>query len=264
MKKKQIGAESMLLAIDIGNTNITLGAFHDNLLDFTARLATDERLTADQYAVQLRSIMELYGQDVCEVEDCILASVVPQVGAAVCAAVTQLCGITPLMIGPGVKTGLNIKIDNPAQLGADLVAGAVGAISEYTLPCIVIDLGTATTISAIDRNGVFLGGCIAAGVRLTLKALCENTAQLPAINIEAPRSVIGTNTVDSMKAGLVYGAAAMLDGLIDRIEDELGEQATVVATGGLSKNIIAHCRRRIIYNENLLLDGLREIYEKNC
>mgnify|MGYP004463713311 CR=1 FL=1 len=254
----------MLLAIDIGNTNITVGAFDDSVLQFTARLSTDERLTADQYAVQLKSIMELYGQDISCVEDCIVCSVAPQVGSAVCTAVTRLCDVTPLQIGPGIKTGLNIKIDNPAQLGADLVAGAVGAISEYTLPCIVIDMGTATTLSVIDKNGVFLGGSIAAGVRLTLKALSDNTAQLPAISIDAPHSVIGTNTVDSMRAGLVYGAAAMLDGLIDRIEDEMGECATVVATGGLSKNIIAHCRRRIIYNENLLLDGLREIYEKNC
>lgn len=254
----------MLLAVDIGNTNITLGAFDDAVLKFTARLSTDERLTADQYAVQINDIMELYGQPVSSVEDCIICSVAPQVGYAVCEGITRLCSVTPLQIGPGIKTGLNIKIDNPAQLGADLVAGAVGAISEYTLPCIVIDMGTATTLSVIDKNGVFLGGSIGAGVRLTLKALAENTAQLPFIGIDAPHSVIGTNTVDSMRSGLVYGAAAMLDGLIDRIEDELGMSTTVVATGGLSKNIITHCRRRIIYNENLLLEGLREIYEKNC
>jgi len=254
----------MLLAIDIGNTNITLGAYNDSILNFTARLSTDTRLTADQYAIQIRDIMDLYDQDFCEVEDCIISSVVPQVGTCISQAVSQLCNITPLIIGPGVKTGLNIKIDNPAQLGADLVAGAVGAIAEYTLPCIVIDMGTASTISVIDSNGMFLGGCIAAGVKLTLKALFENTSQLPSIDITAPRSVIGSNTIDCMKSGLVYGTAAMLDGLIDRIEDELGEIPTVVATGGLSKEIISHCRRNIIYNENLLLDGLREIYEKNC
>ena len=155
------------------------------------------------------------------------------------------------------------KIDNPAQLGADLVAGAVGAISEYTLPCVVIDMGTASTISVIDKNGAYLGGVISAGVRLTLKALTENTAQLPAIDITAPKSVIGSNTVDCMKSGLIYGTASMLDGILDRIEDELGETPTVVATGGLSKDIIVHCKNEIIYNANLLLDGLREIYEKN-
>ncbi len=254
----------MLLAIDIGNTNITLGAYDDNILSFTARLKTDSSFTSDQYAIQIKDIMELYNLDFRNIEDCIISSVVPQVGSAVSNAVSKLCNITPLIIGPGVKTGLNIKIDNPAQLGADLVAGAVGAISEYTLPCIIIDMGTASTISVIDKNGMFLGGSIAAGVKLTLKALFENTSQLPSVNIEAPRSVIGTNTVDCMKSGLVFGTAAMLDGLIDRIENELGESATIVATGGLSKEIITHCRRDIIYNENLLLDGLREIYEKNC
>ena len=253
----------MLLAVDIGNTNITLGGYRDDILIFTARIATDTKLTADQYAVTIKSIISLHEQDARHIEDCIIASVVPQVGTAVSRAVSKLCEIVPLMIGPGVKTGLNIKIDNPAQLGADLVVGAVGAMAEYTLPCVIIDMGTASTVSVIDANGCFLGGVIAAGVRLTLKALCENTAQLPAIDIEAPRSVIGSNTVDSMKSGLVFGTAAMLDGLLDRIEDELGEEATVVATGGLSKEIIAHCHRHIIYNENLLLDGLREIYKKN-
>lgn len=253
----------MLLAIDIGNTNITLGAYDDNVLSFTARLATDTRMTADQYAVAIRSVLQLHELDYHEIEDCIISSVVPSVGGAISRAVSLLCEIVPLSIGPGVKTGLNIKIDNPAQLGADLVAGAVGAISEYTLPCVVIDMGTASTISVIDGNGVFLGGAIAAGVRLTLKALSENTAQLPSVHIEAPKSVIGSNTVDCMRSGLVYGTAAMIDGMLDRIEAELGDISTVVATGGLSKEIIPHCRRHIIYNENLLLDGLREIYDKN-
>jgi len=254
----------MLLTIDIGNTNITLGAYNSNYLAFTARLATDTRKTDDQYAIEIKHILSLYDINNDDIEDCIIASVVPSVGKNISQAVSKLCQIVPLMLGPGVKTGLNIKIDNPAQLGADLVAGAVGAIAEYTLPCIVIDMGTASTISVIDSNGMFLGGCIAAGVKLTLKALFENTSQLPSIDITAPRSVIGSNTIDCMKSGLVYGTAAMLDGLIDRIEDELGEIPTVVATGGLSKEIISHCRRNIIYNENLLLDGLREIYEKNC
>ena len=253
----------MLLAIDIGNTNITLGGFEDNILTFTARLATNSSLTSDQYASHFKNILALYNQDYNEIDDCIISSVVPSVGSAVSRAVSLLCDIVPLSLGPGVKTGLNIKIDNPAQLGADLVAGAVGAISEYTLPCIVIDMGTASTISVIDKNGAFLGGAIAAGVRLTLKALCENTAQLPAIDLSAPNSVISTNTVDCMRSGLIFGTAAMIDGLIDRISDELGEEPTVVATGGLSKEIIEHCSNNIIYNENLLLEGLKEIYEKN-
>lgn len=253
----------MLLAIDIGNTNITLGGYRDDILSFTARISTDAKMTSDQYAVEIRNVLELYSQDYTDVEDCIISSVVPQVGDAICKAVSTLCKIVPLMIGPGVKTGLNIKIDNPAQLGADLVAGAVGAISKYNLPCIIIDMGTASTISVVDKNGSFLGGVIAAGVKLTLKALAENTAQLTSINIEAPDKVIGTNTVNCMKSGLVYGTAAMLDGLLKRIENELGEPAAVVATGGLAREVIAHCDHTVVYDENLLLDGLREIYYKN-
>lgn len=253
----------MLLAIDIGNTNITLGVYDNDVLCFTARIATAQGTTADQYAVEIKNILELHGLEFTRIEDCIVSSVVPSVGGAVCNAVSLLCDIVPLELGPGVKTGLNIKIDNPAQLGADLVAGAVGAISEYTLPCVVIDMGTASTISVIDENGAYIGGVISAGVNLTLRALNQNTAQLPSIDISAPKSVIGSNTVDCMKSGVVFGTAAMLDGLLDRIADELGITPTFVATGGLSKEIISYCKNDIIYNANLLLDGLREIYEKN-
>ncbi len=253
----------MLLAIDIGNTNITLGLFNGDILRVTARLATDPRKTSDEYAIDIKDVLSLHGEEVSAVEDCIISAVVPSVGSAVSSAVALLCDTVPLMLGPGVKTGLNIKIDNPAQLGADLAAGAVGALAEYTMPCIVIDMGTATTLSVLDRDGAFLGGSIGAGVRLTLKALAEGTAALPSIKITPPKSVIGKSTVDCMQSGLVLGTAAMLDGLIDRIEEELGEKATVVATGGLSKEIISFCKNEIIYNENLLLDGLRIIYEKN-
>ena len=253
----------MLLAIDIGNTNITLGAYNSNFLSFTARLATDTRKTEDQYAVEIKQLLALNEIETDDIEDCIISSVVPAVGKSISRAVSKLCQIVPLALGPGVKTGLNIKIDNPAQLGADLVAGAVGAIDAYNMPCVVIDMGTASTISVLDKQGAFLGGIIAAGVRLTLKALAENTAQLTSIPIEAPKSVIGTNTTESMQAGLVLGTASMIDGLLEKITAELGESPTVVATGGLSKEVIAHCKTNIIYNENLLLDGLRVIYEKN-
>lgn len=253
----------MLLAVDIGNTNITLGAYNSNILEFTARLATDTRKTDDQYAVEIKQLLSLYGIEPADIEDCIISSVVPSVGKSISRAVSKLCQIIPLTLGPGVKTGLNIKIDNPAQLGADLVAGAVGAIDAYKMPCVIIDMGTASTVSVLDRNGAFLGGVIAAGVRLTLKALTENTAQLPAIPIEAPKSVIGTNTTESMQSGLVYGTASMIDGLLEKITAELGETPTVLATGGLSKEVISHCKTNIIYNENLLLEGLRVIYEKN-
>ncbi len=253
----------MLLAIDIGNTNITLGLFDEDVLLLTARLATDYRKTADEYAIDIKEVLALHGEEVAAVDDCIISAVVPSVGANISSAVALLCDTVPLMLGPGVKTGLNIKIDNPSQLGADLAAAAVGALHEYTMPCIVIDMGTATTLSVLDRNGAFIGGSIGAGVKLTLKALADGTAALPAIGSSAPKSVIGTNTVDCMQSGIILGTAAMLDGLIERMEEQLGESATVVATGGLSKDIISYCKRDIIYNENLLLDGLRLIYEKN-
>ena len=253
----------MLLTIDIGNTNITLGAYDGDSLLFTARLATQTKNTDDEYAVEIKNLLSLYCVDTEEIEDAIISSVVPSVAYSISNAVSKLFHIVPLMLGPGVKTGLNIKIDNPAQLGADLVAGAVGAIESYNMPCVVIDMGTASTITVLDHNGTLRGGAIAAGVRLTLKALSENTAQLPSIPIEAPSSVIGTNTVSCMQSGLVYGTAAMIDGLLERIEDELGEKTTVVATGGLSRQIIEHCKSNIIYDENLLLEGLRAIYEKN-
>lgn len=253
----------MLLTIDIGNTNVTLGAFDGGILAFTARLATDTIKTDDQYAIDIKDLLLLNNLKTEDIEDCIISSVVPSVGRSVSHAVSKLCQIVPLMLGPGVKTGLNIKIDNPAQLGADLVAGAVGAIDSYKMPCIIIDMGTASTISVLDKKANFLGGVITAGVRLTLKALAENTALLTSIPIEAPKSIIGTNTTESMQAGLVLGTASMLDGIIEKITKELGEAPTVVATGGLSKDIITHCKTNIIYSENLLLDGLRVIYEKN-
>lgn len=253
----------MLLAIDIGNTNITFGAYDGDVLLFTARLATDPKHTSDQYAYEIKNILSLYGKHLSDVEDCIIASVVPNVESAIKKALSTVCEIVPLSVGPGIKTGLNIKIDNPAQLGADLAVGAVGAINEYTLPCIIVDMGTATTICAVDESGSFLGGLIGAGVKLTLKALTENTAQLPSTDITAPASIIGKNTTDCMKSGLVYGTAAMIDGVIERMKEELGEKTCVIATGGLSKEIIKYCKTDIIYNENLLLEGLRIIYEKN-
>ena len=253
----------MLLAIDIGNTNVTLGVYRNDSFILTARLATEQGRTSDQYAIDIKDVLSLHGEDYRSIEGCIISSVVPAVSDAVARGITALCGITPMVLGPGLKTGLNIKIDNPAQLGADLAAGAVGAIAKYETPCIVIDMGTATTVSVLGKNGEMLGGAIAAGVRLTLKALFENTAQLPAVAIEAPSSVIGTNTVDCMKSGLVFGAASMIDGLIERMEKEQGKMKTVVATGGMSREIIRHCKYDIIYDENLLLDGLMTIYKKN-
>ena len=252
----------MVLVADIGNTNITLGIYKNDELIFVSRLATQRHRTSEQYAIELNAVFNLENISG-SFEGAVISSVVPELTRAFKEAIKKVAKVEPLVVAAGIKNGLKIATDNPKEVGADLVAGAVGAIAEYTLPCIVIDMGTATTVSVIDSEGQFLGGSIAAGVMLTLKALSENTSQLPSINISAPPSVIGRNTVDCMRSGLILGTASMIDGLIERISEELDEIPTVVATGGLSKEIITHCKSDIIYNENLLLDGLREIYEKN-
>lgn len=253
----------MILAIDIGNTNITLGGYANNEIKFISRLATDSRRTADQYAVELYDLVRISGFSVSDTEGCIICSVVPAVGSSIALAVKKLTGYDPILVGPGVKTGVNIKIDNPAQLGADLAAGAAGAIGKYEMPCIIIDMGTATTLSVLDKSGSFIGGVIAAGVGLTLNALTQNTALLSAIPIEAPKNTIGKNTVECMQSGLVLGTAAMIDGLVNRIESELGQNCTVVATGGRAGQIIPYCNKKMQLDDNLLLDGLIKIYYKN-
>ena len=253
----------MLICIDIGNSNITIGVFEDEALKFTARLATDTRRTSDQYAIEIRDIIEIYGIKSADITHAAISSVVPTVGSAIERAVNRLFGIRSVVLGPGVKTGLNIKIDNPAQLGADLAAGAVGALAKYPTPTIVIDMGTASTISVLGKNGEFLGGVIAAGVKLTMDALASRTAQLPSVSIEAPKKTIGTNTADCIKSGLIMGQSAMIDGLITKIERELGEPATVVATGGLAPDVVKYCDHDIYIDDNLLLEGLRIIHSKN-
>ena len=254
----------MLFAFDVGNTNVTIGGYDGDRLVFTTRIASDTRLTADSYAVAVEGVLRLHGAAISSNDDCIICSVVPAITRALSKALRLLCKKEPLVLGPGVKTGLNIKIDNPAQLGADLAAGAVGALAKYPLPCIVVDLGTATTLTVINSKGEFLGGAIAAGINSTLDALTSHTAQLNPVSIEIPKKVIGSNTAECMKSGLIMGAAAMIDGLIDRMEEELGEKfASAVATGGLSEAVVKCCRRDITIDKNLLLDGLKIIYNKN-
>ena len=253
----------MIFAIDVGNTNIVLGAFENDKIVMTARMATDKLKMADEYAIAISDIMNLHGCSPKKFKGAVISSVVPQLIPTLRSAIQILLGVKTVIVGPGIKTGLNIKIDNPAILGADLVCGAVGALKKYPTPCIIIDLGTSTTISALDENGGFLGGSICPGVRLSLKALSENAAQLPFINLDPIDKVIGTNTVDCMKSGILFGHAAMLDGMIERYKAIIGENATVVATGGLATSIVANCKNDIIIDDDLLLDGLIEIYNKN-
>lgn len=253
----------MILAIDIGNTNIVIGGVDDNKIYFVSRLSTDRTKTEDEYAVMFKSILEIHGINLNEFDGVAISSVVPPLTNIMKRSVKILTGLTPLVVGPGVKTGFNIKIDNPAQLGSDLVVGAVAAIALYTKPLIIFDMGTATTICAIDKNSNYLGGIIYPGVKVSLDSLTQRTSQLPAISLEAPAKTIGKNTIDCMKSGVIYGNASMADGMIDRIEAELGEKATVVATGGLSQMILPHCRHKIIFDNDLLIKGLKIIYDKN-
>ena len=253
----------MLLAIDIGNSNIVLGCIEDHTIVHEARLATDLIKTSDQYCMDLKNLLSLYEIDRAGIEGVIISSVVPPVLNSFRTAVMKLTGIKPMVVGPGIKTGLNILMDNPAQIGSDLVVAAVAALREYSAPLIVIDMGTATTMSVIDANRAYIGGCICPGVRISSEALTARTAQLPGISLEAPKHAIGKNTIDSMQSGIMLGAACMLDGMIERMEQELGRTATVLATGGISRFVIPMCRRKIIYDKNLLIKGLMILYENN-
>lgn len=253
----------MILAIDIGNSNIVIGGYEAERLMFVTEMVTEYRYTADQYAVSIKSLMGLYTEKKPFVEGAIISSVVPELVNVIKAAVIRLFGIKPLVVGPGLKTGLPIAIDNPAQLGADIAACAVAAAATEPLPCVVYDLGTAATVSVIDRAGRLQGVVICAGVGTTLEMLTSRTALLPHVSIEAPKTIIGKNTMHSMQSGLIYGTAAMLDGLALRIERELGEPVNLVATGDMAREIIPHCDRKVKIREHLLLEGLRTIYYRN-
>ncbi len=253
----------MLLAIDIGNTNIVLGGINEDKIYFIARLYTERRLSYDQYTIQIKNILDIYNINIKDLDDCIISSVVPPVLDAIKQAVKTLVKKDPIIIGPGIKTGLNILMDNPAQLGSDLVVNSVACLNEFNPPLIIIDMGTATTISVIDKNKNYIGGCIIPGVKISLNALSSMTAQLPHISLDEPKKTIGTNTIDCMKSGIVLGSASMIDGMIDRIEEDLGSKTTVIATGGIANHIIPFCKKDIIYDDNLLLKGLYIIYVKN-
>lgn len=254
----------MVFTVDVGNTNIVLGGFNGDDLVFTSRITTDRDRTADQYAITFKDIISLYGQSHTDFDGAIISSVVPSLIPVLREAIDKLMHIRAYVVGPGIKTGLNIRLENPTVLGADLVCGGVGALAKYAPPLIVFDFGTATTISAIDKNGSFLGGSIIPGVSVSLKALSDSAALLQDISSGGSVPVIGTNTPDSMRSGLILGNACMVDGMIARYREELGSTATVVATGGLAKTIIKHCKTDgIILDDRLLLDGLYEIYKKN-
>lgn len=251
----------MILAVDVGNTNIVLGVMDGERLVCSGRLSTNTTETEIEYSMKLKAFLEIYG--VSSVDGAIISSVVPALVRTLKKTIKTVCSVEPLIVGPGIKTGLNIKLDNPAEMGADIVVGDVAVINKYPLPAILFDIGTATTASVIDKTGAHLGGAIMCGVKTAINSLASTTSLLPHIDISAPSKIIGANTIDAMKCGSVIGTAAMIEGMAQRFEEELGEKATVVLTGGLSKAISKAVKREVIVDENLLLDGLRIIYDKN-
>ena len=253
----------MILAIDMGNTNIVIGGIDDQRTYFLERITTNRFKTDLEYAINVKNILEIYGVSTADIEGAIISSVVPPLNATLISAVEKICGKTPMLVGSGMKTGINIIMDNPKSVGADRIVNAVAAVQEHKPPLIIIDMGTATTLCAIDQNGAYVGGAILPGLIVSLDALSAKTAQLPAISLDIPHHVIGKNPIDSMRSGIMYGNAAMLDGLIDRMSEELGGKPTVLATGGLSQFVAPLCRHKIICDDTLLLKGLLILYEKN-
>ena len=253
----------MILTIDIGNSNIVLGGVRDQEIVFEARLRTEVTKTSDQYCVDLKILMEVYGVNNTDIEGTIIASVVPQVLNSMRTAVQKLTGKVPLVVGPGLKTGLNILLENPGQTGADLVVADVAALREHKPPLIVIDMGTATTMSVLDKNGAHIGGCIIPGVKISMDALTDRTALLPGLQLDQPKRAIGRNTIDAMRSGIMLGTACMLDGMVERMEEELGCKTTVIATGGIAKFVVPLCKTPMIYDKDLIIKGLAALYRDN-
>lgn len=263
IQSTQKGYDRMVLTIDIGNTNIVLGGFAGDELTFVSRISTNARKTDEEYATKIRSILSLHSVDTKQVSGAIISSVVPPLTRTVKNAVKIVYGVDALVVGPGIKTGINLLADSPTQVGADLICACVAGYNLYKPPVLVVDMGTANKLIIVDDKACFSGVSIAPGVELSLKALAGGTAQLPQISLEAPGRVMGRNTEDCMRSGIIFGSASMIDGMIDRIEEELGYKSTLVATGGLSRAIIPHCKHDIVIDEDLILKGLLIIYNKN-
>lgn len=253
----------MILAIDIGNTNIVLGCVDKEKTYFIERLSTIKTKMELEYAIDIKMVLDIHGINPAKLEGAIISSVVPQITNVVKEAAEKILKKKTLVVGPGVKNGLNILMDNPAQLGSDLVADAVAGIAEYEPPLIIFDLGTATTVSVIDAKKNYIGGMIYPGINVSLNALTANASQLQGISLDAPRRIIGRNTIECMKSGVLHSSAASLDGIIERLEEELGQPATAIATGGLAKKVVPYCRKKVILDDDLLLKGLQVIYDKN-
>ena len=255
--------DSMVLAIDIGNTHIALGGFDKDELRLVARLATDTKKTEDEYAAQIVGTLALYDLDRRSVSGAIISSVVPTLNGVMKKAVKLIYGVEPIFVAPGIKTGINIRCDNPASVGSDIICACVAAHYIYGSPSLIVDMGTATKMMVVDDRGSFIGVSIMPGVMMGLLGLSSGTAQLPQVSLEAPPSVIGKNTADCMKSGAIFGNASMVDGMIDRFIEEYGKELKVYATGGHARSVIRHCRHNITLDDNMVLKGLNIIYKNN-
>ena len=255
----------MILAIDTGNTHIVLGCIDNKgAISHMIRLETNLGKTEYEYASDIKQILELEGVDRYGFDGAIISSSVPPIIEILKRAVKVITGIDAMVVGIGIKTGLDIVLDDPSTIAADLVATAVAAKNEYHLPCVIIDMGTATTVTVVDAKGRYIGGAIMPGVRLSMRALASGTSLLPNIEIVPPSKTIASNTTDCMKSGIIYGSAGALDGILDHYIEELGGSVgSIVATGGLASTICPMCRHEITLDDNLLLKGLYVIYKKN-
>lgn len=253
----------MVLAIDIGNTHIVFGGFENDDLVFTARLSTDTTCTEDEYASKLINIMMVHGINREHIEGAVISSVVPPITSIMKKAISFVFDAKVVVVGPGVKTGINLHCDVPSSVGADIICSCVATSKIYGSPALIIDMGTATKMILLGENGAFEGVSIIPGVMIGLNALSSGTAQLPQVNLENPGRVIAKNTVDCMKSGVIYGNASMLDGMIDKVYEEYGKEIPVYATGGLASTIVKYCRKKITLNDQLVLLGLNYIFKKN-
>lgn len=253
----------MLLTINIGNTYTTLSVYRDEKQAAGSSVASDCQRTVDEYAAALKNVLNLNGVAEAEIDGCMLSSVVPALTPKIKAAILKLTGVTPVVVGPGVKTGFPLRIDQQTQLGGDIVACVAGALSRYKAPLIVIYFGTAITLSVINSSGAFLGTAIAPGLQLSLDALSQRTAQLPHLTIGPAEGAIGRNTEASMTAGVILGCASMVDGMVERMAEELGAKPNVVATGSMAELVAPYCKMEIATDPQLLHDGLRWLYHKS-
>lgn len=254
----------MLLVIDVGNTNIVLGIFKGKELMDQWRVSTNRLRTTDEYGVLIRNLFYLNGVNSDEIDAIIISSVVPPVMPTLERMCQRYFGLTPLVIGPGVKTGMDIKYDNPREVGADRIVNAVAAYEKFGGPVIIIDFGTATTFCAVDKKGTYLGGAICPGIGISTDALVQRTAKLPRIEVVRTDKVICRNTVESMQAGVFYGFVGQVDGIVARMRKELGCKAKVVATGGLAVIVAPATDAIDVVEPMLTLEGLRIIYDRNC